>query len=72
VVRVAVGGQRAALRALLVGVVEAEHPAQEAQRRDDVAVAARRRLGDEDPVAVLAGLAQPADAGEVEVAVDGR
>ncbi|MDX6722493.1 MAG: hypothetical protein QOD73_897 [Solirubrobacteraceae bacterium] len=61
-----------AVAALAVVVVEAEHAAQEGQRRDDLAGAPRRGLADEDRRVAQPGGLQPALRGQVEPAVDPR
>ena len=54
-------------------LVQAQHPAQERERGDDVRVAARRGLAEQDVSFALAGVAcRPAHAGLVELAVELR
>ncbi len=72
VVGVAGGAQLGAGALLVVVRVQAEHPAQERERRDDLARAARRGLGDEHLRVRQAAGGESALGGEEEVAVDPR
>ncbi len=62
-VRVAVGVERAAARALVPARVQAQRAAQERERLDHVLVADRRGLAHQDLVALVAARAQPLRAG---------
>ena len=72
VVGVAAGVDARALALALVGLVQAQHPAQELERRDDPRRAARGGLGDQQRVAAVAGGGEAALAREEELAVDPR